>query len=240
MKTRAAANTRHLAVDRRIVIAAALWLALAAGFLIMAAFAATHDYFPADLRIEHWLQAQDHPGVGGVLRVPNVLGDGIGTASLLLLILLATLACRRFAEALLFLSVAAPRVVQMATKSLVARPRPSADLVQVTEHAGGWSFPSGHVMGTVAVFGLILFLAPSLISIRPLRLLVQAFAAFMILAVGPARVYTGAHWPSDVLGSYVLGVLFLAPAIWAYRTFLPRWVELAQKRLAALVRPQPL
>jgi undecaprenyl-diphosphatase len=223
-----------------VVVCGVFWLALAIGFLVMAGFAANRDYFPADLRIEHWLQAQDRPGVGGTLRVPNVLGDGIGTVSILALILLATVVYRRFTETILFLSVVVPRAAQVATKALVERPRPSPDLVQVTEHNSDWSFPSGHVMGIVAVFGLVLFLAPSLIPNRPLRLLVQAFSLFMILAVGPARVYVGAHWPSDVLGSYVLGVLFLVPAVWAHRTFLPRWVDLAQRRVKALVRPQTL
>lgn len=227
-------------VDRRLLVAAALWLALGTGYLVMSVFAAYRDYFPADLRIEHWLQAQDRPTVGGILSVPNFMGDGIGAIGSLVVILLATLALRRYAATVAFLAVAAPRLVEVVTKSLVERPRPSPDLVHVTENASGWSYPSGHVIGIVAIFGLLLLLAPWLIGNRPLRWLVQAFAAFLVLAVGPARVYVGAHWPSDVLGSYVLGVLFLVPAVWACRTFLPEWLAVAQERVVAVVRPQRL
>lgn len=227
-------------IDRRLLLALALWLALATGYLVMSVFAAYRSYFPADLRIEHWMQAQHRPTVGGILSVPNFLGDDLGAVGSLVIILLATLALRRYAATVAFLAVAAPRLVQMVTKSLVERPRPSPDLVHVTEKASGWSFPSGHVIGILAIFGLLLLLAPWLIGNRPLRWLVQGFAAFLILAVGPARVYVGAHWPSDVLGSYVLGVLFLVPAVWAYRTFLPEWLAVVQQRLAAVVRPQRL
>jgi undecaprenyl-diphosphatase len=43
-----------------------------------------------------------------------------------------------------------------------------------------------------------------------LRRSVQAFLAFLILAIGVSRVYLGAHWPSDVLGAYLLGGSLLA------------------------------
>lgn len=240
MKTATTETRSGRRFDPRFVVGAALWLAVAAGYLVMAAFASTHNYFPADLRIEHWLQAQDRPTVGGILHVPNVLGDGAPPVLILGLFIVLALAMRRFAEAVMLIAVGAPRVVQLATKALVERPRPSPDLVHVTENASGWSFPSGHVIGIVAIFGLLIYLAPRLIPNRPLSLSVQAFSLFLVLAVGPARVYVGAHWPSDVLGSYVLGALFLAAAIWAYRTFLPRWISLAQRRVAALVRPQAL
>ncbi len=240
MSTSTEARPYRPLVDRRILFALVLWLALGTGYLVMSVFAAYHNYFPADLRIEHWLQAQHRPTVGGILSIPNFMGDDLGSIGALVIILLATLALRRYAATVAFLAVAAPRLVQVVTKSLVERPRPSSALVHVTENATGWSYPSGHVIGIMAIFGLLLLLAPSLIGIRPLRWLVQAFAAFLILAVGPARVYVGAHWPSDVLGSYVLGVLFLIPAVWAYRTFLPEWLALAQQRLVAVVRPQRL
>jgi membrane-associated phospholipid phosphatase len=52
-----------------------------------------------------------------------------------------------------------------------------------------------------------------------LRLPLQGFCLFVVLGMGPASVYTGAHWPSDVLGSYVLSALYLALALRYYR----RW-----------------
>jgi membrane-associated phospholipid phosphatase len=42
--------------------------------------------------------------------------------------------------------------------------------------------------------------------------------AVPMLFVGVARVYAGHHWPSDVLGGYMLGGLLLAVTIHLYRT----------------------
>ena len=41
------------------------------------------------------------------------------------------------------------------------------------------------------------------------RILVIAVCSILVLLIGPSRVYLGAHWASDVLGSYVIGALLL-------------------------------
>ncbi|MSQ61666.1 MAG: phosphatase PAP2 family protein [Dehalococcoidia bacterium] len=45
-----------------------------------------------------------------------------------------------------------------------------------------------------------------------------AVRAAFIIAVGPARVYAGAHWPSDVLGGYLIGAVLLVVIVRFYRT----------------------
>jgi undecaprenyl-diphosphatase len=68
------------------------------------------------------------------------------------------------------------------------------------------AFPSGHTLGTLAQFGLAIYLAVRMTVRRRLLLPVVAVLAHPVLIVGPARVFTKAHWPTDVLGAYLLGV----------------------------------
>lgn len=48
------------------------------------------------------------------------------------------------------------------------------------------------------------------------RILVIAVCSILVLRIRPSRVYPGAHWTSDVLGSYVVGALLLLFIIRGY------------------------
>ena len=100
---------------------------------------------------------------------------------------------------------------------LVHRPRPSPDLVQVSQQIPAGSFPSGHALNLTAIFGFLLYLAYLHLPAGWPRRLVIALLALPIATIGLARVYAGAHWPSDALGGYLLGFLWLALTIHLYR-----------------------
>ena len=81
----------------------------------------------------------------------------------------------------------------------------------------GSSFPSGHVLAAAAFWGLV---PPWTFLVTRRRLLWAASTvavAVIVVSVGLSRVYVGAHWPSDVVGGYVGGALFLLAAEWAVR-----------------------
>jgi undecaprenyl-diphosphatase len=102
-------------------------------------------------------------------------------------------------------------------KFLVDRPRPPAELVGITDTLGGLGFPSGHAYHSLIVFGLLIWLASRFVTRLWLRRSIQVFLVFLILAVGLSRVSLGAHWPSDVLGAYLLGGSFLVLLLRVYQ-----------------------
>jgi membrane-associated phospholipid phosphatase len=195
------------------------WLSGLAFLGLLAALASLYSYFPADLRIAHWLQRD-----GGILLWGGVAVflrhlDTLPSTLIWLLATAALLLARRYPEGFLVFSSILPRLGQGLLKQAVERPRPTPDLIRVQEHQSSFSFPSGHVVTALTLFGLLFLLIPAVIR-RPLpRLALQGFCLFVVLGMGPASVYTGAHWPSDVLGSFVLGGLYLALVLRYYR----RW-----------------
>lgn len=191
-----------------------LWAAVALLLVVLAAFAAFYDRFPSDERIAHATQDIDVTAFGGFLAFINALGSVWLYLALTLTLTVAFALARAWSEATLVLLTFAARGMNSLLKDWVERPRPSPD-------ASGFGFPSGHTVGTAALFGMLLFLIPAVVPWRPLRWTLQAGCLLMVLAAGPARVYVGAHWPSDVLGGYLLALLFLAPVLAAYRALRP-------------------
>jgi membrane-associated phospholipid phosphatase len=113
-------------------------------------------------------------------------------------------------------------------KLLMARQRPAADLVHILTPAPGYSYPSGHaVYFTWMSFMLAFAVAP---HIRPSRRwFVWVAAALVIVVACLGRVYAGAHWPSDVLGGFLLGLAWCAFVLWIPERWLPapswRWIR---------------
>jgi undecaprenyl-diphosphatase len=98
----------------------------------------------------------------------------------------------------------------------VDRPRPVDQLAP----AAGWSFPSGHTtVSASAALVAVLVCWPTL-GTRWARLLLAGLCAGWALAVGVSRVALVVHWPSDIVGAWLL-VLAAVPAIAVLLRVLP-------------------
>jgi undecaprenyl-diphosphatase len=107
-------------------------------------------------------------------------------------------------------------------KELVARPRPDAGDLLIRDPAPGYGFPSGHASTVVLVYGYAAFVAARHAS-RPIAAAAMALALAVATLIGWDRVYDGAHWPSDVLGGYVIGATLLVIAIAAPPVAMQMW-----------------
>jgi hypothetical protein len=88
-------------------------------------------------------------------------------------------------------------------KAVVGQPRPFQydPRVQPLVHATGGGLPSGHTQGTVVLWGY-------LVSQHRSRILL-IIAGFLMIAVPISRLYLGVHFPTDLLGGYLLGAILL-------------------------------
>lgn len=112
------------------------------------------------------------------------------------------------------------------------RHRPSADLVHVVAPAAGYSYPSGHaVFFTWASFMVAFALSPRLG--RRWRWLLWSAAGLVTFSGCTGRILVGAHWPSDVLGGFLLALFWCAFVLWLPERWLP------QPKLAWLRRRPP-
>ena len=91
------------------------------------------------------------------------------------------------------------------------RPRPE-DIVHLVRE-GGFSFPSGHSITSMFVYGMLLYLICQHVADRRLRILLSVLAAIPLVLVGPSRIYLGVHYPTDVLAGWCLGFAVLMAEI---------------------------
>ena len=105
-------------------------------------------------------------------------------------------------------------------KLVISRQRPPADLVHILNPTTGFSYPSGHaVFFAWMAFMLAFSLAP---KVKPFyRPALWLAAALVIVLACIARVWAGAHWPSDVIGGVFLGIGWSAFVLWLPERWLP-------------------
>jgi membrane-associated phospholipid phosphatase len=88
---------------------------------------------------------------------------------------------------------------------VIHRPRPEASLVHVVRHANGYSFPSGHLVFYTWFLSYLVFILARRYLPRPAYLASWVIAVVIVALVAIGRVYSGEHWPTDVLAGILLG-----------------------------------
>lgn len=114
---------------------------------------------------------------------------------------------RRFNLTLAFIGVIIGMGIISVLKAVTGRTRPDT-LYVATEKPGGLSFPSGHAGTAMLFYGLLAYLAFKYLP-APYNLVTAAVAGLLIFFIGVSRVYLGAHYPTDVIGGWILGAIVL-------------------------------
>ena len=109
-----------------------------------------------------------------------------------------------YSAALLWVSVFGAGLINTVLKISFNRPRPDV-FPWRTQHVGLASFPSGHAMTSIVVYGTLAFLIARLAPTPWLKRLVWGLAVMVIVLVGLSRLYLGVHYPSDVLAGFIIG-----------------------------------
>ena len=178
-------------------------------FLTLAVLAAISDGSALrtwDEPMQRWvegLRADDTNAI--VLAVSQLGGTTVVVVGLAVLIMPVYRKCHSLGLVLLIAVVSRP-LLEWVLKAAIDRPRPDFErLVAGT----GPSFPSGHVMAAVALWGLVPPIVALLTHRRDLWWVATGISALVILGVAASRTYLGVHWFSDIVGGLLLGTLYL-------------------------------
>lgn len=206
-------------------------IALSGILALMTLDAVLRERGDLDYRLMRAIARVDFPGLGPVLRFASELTGSFWAIALWVCLVVAFLVTRRWLEATAMAAFPLVGGLNSLIRELVGRPRPEpwrTGLPRLSgeEFAGIGvandfvSFPSGHVVGAVLLWGFLFILAGNL---RPtiLRRAARTACVLVIVASGFSRVWLAAHWTGDVLAAYALGGLALLVIGVMYRDLAP-------------------
>ena len=113
------------------------------------------------------------------------------------------------------LNIALGALLNKVVKHLIQRERPTEEIRLIEE--SGFSFPSGHSAVSMIFYGFMIYLVSKYIKNKYLKLFFTILLSALIMLIGLSRVYLGVHYITDVLGGFLIGVMFLIVYISAYQ-----------------------
>lgn len=173
--------------------------------------------YATDLAATQFLQKYERPFATRFAKGATWMGNSLTVVLLCAGVVLIALATGEGGVAVLapFTLLALP--INAIVKNCVDRRRPGEDEAKI--HSGprwGFSYPSGHSMGSAAFYGFLAFLLWILIPDLPARIALVAVFASLPVCVGVSRIYLGAHWLSDVVGGWAGGLFVAVPLALLY------------------------
>lgn len=201
--------------------------ALVVAFIALTFAVAAGLFNTLDVQVLNAMSGAWHPSLHPLFQAIAELG-GLELTSILMLALVILLARWGSArDAWVLVAFGAAQVLETLYKTGLNHPGPlrsvaHADGPSITELLGsstiGNSFPSGHMVRSVIVYGLIAFVVRRLAPWPAARALAIPIAVVLILIEAFDRLYLDVHWESDVIGGLLLGAIALVSAtVWLDR-----------------------
>jgi membrane-associated phospholipid phosphatase len=189
-----------------------VWIGLF--FIAALATLAAHyfPYFPGDVALARWVQSLVPQNLSWAQVVSRAADFPWILLIAALIFALSWILAGWRGAVLSIVSLAGMLALGYWLSPMVARPRPALELVRVIRAFSGYSFPSFSALCYVATFGFLAILA-AVKGSGKLRLALMIGCSVFLVLCWAARIALGAHWPSDVLISYYLGLLWSAGLI---------------------------
>jgi undecaprenyl-diphosphatase len=213
-RTRFARNHLGAYLSMRSVVGLALAVACAWAFFAIADEVPEHGrMITVDTTTVSWLQSHGTETGESIFNRIGWLGSAglYWIAALVALTFLVRRSWRRVG--LVTVCAVGAWLLNQMLKAIFHRERPSAATEFVSN--GSFSFPSGHAMESIAIYGVIAYLIAE--RFPPSRSLVRLGWLCLVAVIGFSRVYLGVHYASDVAAGFAAGFVWLFTCITGYR-----------------------
>ncbi|MBW4622324.1 MAG: phosphatase PAP2 family protein [Cyanosarcina radialis HA8281-LM2] len=152
-----------------------------------------------------WLHQFANPSLDIVMLTITRLGN----PEVVVIVVIATLVIlwRRYRQEAKIFAIACLGALILNTelKLVFEKIRPQLWTAPISERS--YSFPSGHALGSLVLYGFIAYLLAT--NYSQFSYLIYSLAGILIAAIGLSRLYLGVHWPTDIIAGYGVGFLWL-------------------------------
>lgn len=208
-------------LKKQLTRAFMLSLLLAIGFGLIVLFISNKKIVSFDDRISEYIQSLNSAVLTNIMKLFTFIGSGSVIAVIVIIALILFYAILRHRSELVLLIgvVVGSALLNVVLKIIFHRARPTINrLIEVS----GYSFPSGHSMAAFTLYGILSFLLWKHISSYQGRTLLIIVSVLMIAMIGISRIYLGVHYPSDVLGGFLVSGIWLILSIWTFQKYQDR------------------
>lgn len=190
--------------------------------------AGTSDALAFDTLIREWFYSMRSPELTEVVKAITFMGNTKTVVTVCVLLLAVPLiigavekvAGKKDNHGLYItkkigIPIAAVAIIGSATnkffKHTILRPRPDVSLHLIEQ--GGWSFPSGHSISGLLLYGFLVWLIRRYSKNKTFVNVATVVLTLLWIGIGLSRVYLGVHYPTDILGGWTLGMAVMMVAI---------------------------
>ncbi len=182
----------------------ALLLFVALGYLV--------KFYPEaltgfDSNIQTWVRGGLPAGLTRFFKTITILGN-TPVQAIIAIVAVIWLYLRQYKAEAIFVGASGllASILIVSLKYIYQRQRPS---ITHLVHASGYSFPSGHSLGTFMILGAIAIVLAQRLEKKESKIVVYAITGLLIFLVGLSRIYVGVHYPTDVLAGFTLAFALL-------------------------------
>ncbi|MEH2289857.1 phosphatase PAP2 family protein [Nostoc sp.] len=164
------------------------------------------DAFKFDTTFLLWLHQFANPNLDNLMVFITNLGNP-STVVVVAGISILLLWWRRYqeeAKAFVFACLGG-LILNTGLKLFFSKPRPELWHRLISEKS--FSFPSGHALGSMVLYGFIAY--ELAIHYPTFSKVIYSWTVILIAAIGISRLYLGVHWPTDIIAGYGVGFLWL-------------------------------
>jgi len=177
----------------------ALLLFVALGYLV--------KFYPEvltgfDSNIQTWVRGGLPAGLTRFFKTITMLGN-TPVQAIIAIVAVIWLYLRQYKAEAIFVGASGllASILIVSLKYIYQRQRPS---ITHLVHASGYSFPSGHSLGTFMILGAIAIVLAQRLEKKESKIVVYAITGLLIFLVGLSRIYVGVHYLTDVLAGFTL------------------------------------